>query len=335
MKLNTSYSWSGIHLIKLGCTIPRESQLWNNLSTHEFFATKANTSIYRVVDHNLTIRFTHSSVLSELQDNPVVIQRDWFRDEVTNPQSLNEHAVLDEVNGGWQHSLWDQAVKEFYSKFNESLATPAALLVTTVNTKHIGAQSPQMVSFDFIATIYASTRTRGGITLPAVTAILRLTEGQLHLCFQKMWRLQHHWSCNYRVGAEISAYDYDEKGTFVLLGNAGPELIGRQAVMATWVLTMRCQLHNSRSSTPGAVNVCNTAIGGTCSTWSLAEPSASRKESVVQEKAKDETSLNQPQSRNPNHSCLIESLSISKLLPSLSFFLIFHLLLGFNFSIQT
>lgn len=36
--------------------------------------------------------------------------------------------------------------------------------------------------------------------------------------------------CNrYRVGAEISAYDYGEKGTFVLLGNAGPELIGRQA----------------------------------------------------------------------------------------------------------
>ncbi|KAF3499925.1 hypothetical protein F2Q69_00040259 [Brassica cretica] len=86
-----------------------------------------------------------------------------------------------------------QAVKEFYSKFNESLAAPAALLVTTVNTKHIGD---------------ASTRTRGGITSPAVTAILRLT---------------------YCVGAEISAYDYDEKGTFVLLGNAGPELIGRQA----------------------------------------------------------------------------------------------------------
>ncbi|KAF2535937.1 hypothetical protein F2Q68_00022213 [Brassica cretica] len=88
-----------------------------------FFATKANTSIYRVVDHNLTIRFTHSSVLSELQDNPVVIQRDRY--EVINPQSLNEHAVLDGVNGGWQHS----AAKEFYSKFNKSLAAPAALLV--------------------------------------------------------------------------------------------------------------------------------------------------------------------------------------------------------------
>ncbi|CAN6855055.1 unnamed protein product [Brassica oleracea] len=95
-------------------------------------------------------------------------------------------------------------------------------------------------------------------------------------------------------------------------------------VMATWVLTMRQLVkhtNSSRSSTLGAVNVCNTTIGGTCSTWSLAEPSASSKESVVQGKTKDETSLNQTQSRNPNHSCLIESLCISKLLPSLSFFL--------------
>ncbi|KAG2278073.1 hypothetical protein Bca52824_060628 [Brassica carinata] len=166
-----------------------------------FFATKANTSIYRVVDHNLTIRFTH------------------------NPQSLNEHAVLDEVDDGWQHSLWDQAVKEFYSKFNESLAAPAALLVTTVNTKHIGE-------------LYSNETN--------------------HKCDK-------------------------------------------------WCLSF-------------SVNVCNTAIGGTCSTWSLAEPSASSKESVVQGKAKDETSLNQPQSRTPNHSWLMESLSISKLLPSLSFF---------------
>ena len=102
-----------------------------------------------------------------------------------------------------------------------------------------------------------------------------------------------------------------------------------------WCLSFCSATYKSRSSTPGAVNVCNTAIGGTCSTWSLAEPSASSKESVVQEKAKYEMSLNQPQSRNPNHGCLIESLSISELLHSLSFFLIFHFLLGFNFSIQT
>ncbi|CAF2029817.1 unnamed protein product [Brassica napus] len=87
-----------------------------------------------------------------------------------------------------------------------------------------------------------------------------------------------------------------------------------------WCLSFCSSTYKSRSSTPGAVNVCNTAIGGTCSTWSLAEPSASSKESVVQEKSKYKTSLNQPQSRNPNHGCLIESLSISKLLPSLSFF---------------
>ncbi|KAG2269352.1 hypothetical protein Bca4012_071654 [Brassica carinata] len=184
-----------------------------------FFATKANTSIYRVVDHNLTIRFTHSSVLSELQDNQLY--------KVINPQSLNEHAVLDGVDGGWQHS-----------KVQESLAAPAALLVTTVNTKHIGE-------------LYSNETN--------------------HKCDK-------------------------------------------------WCLSFCSTTYKSRSSTPGAVNVCNTAIGGTCSTWSLAEPSASSKESVVQEKAKYETFLNQPQSRNPNHGCLIGSLTISKLLPSLSFF---------------
>ncbi|WZZ11259.1 hypothetical protein YC2023_097180 [Brassica napus] len=68
-----------------------------------------------------------------------------------------------------------------------------------------------------------------------------------------------------------------------------------------WCLSFCSSTYKSRSSTPGAVNVCNTAIGGTCSTWSLAEPSASSKESVVQEKSKYKTSLNQPQSRNPNH----------------------------------
>lgn len=33
----------------------------------------------------------------------------------------------------------------------------------------------------------------------------------------------------YRVRAEISFYDNGEKATFLLLGNAGPELIGWQA----------------------------------------------------------------------------------------------------------
>ena len=60
----------------------------------------------------------------------------------------------------------------------------------------------------------------------------------------------------------------------------------------------------------GAVQVCNTAIGGARSTWSSAETSASSIESDVQEKAKYETSLNQPQSTNPNHGFLMEPLSI-------------------------
>ncbi|KAJ4866893.1 Uncharacterized protein Rs2_51578 [Raphanus sativus] len=118
----------------------------------------------------------------------------------------------------------------------------------------------------------------------------------------------------YRVRAEISFYDNGEKATFLLLGNAGPELIGWQAselfdnnyeVMAAGanhgMLTPQSVLPETVVETahaPGAVQVCNTAIGGTCSTWSLAEPSASSKESDMQKKVKHEVSLNQTQSTN-------------------------------------
>ncbi|CAN6968548.1 unnamed protein product [Brassica oleracea var. botrytis] len=57
--------------------------------------------------------------------------------EVINGHYLNEHAVLDGVDGASSRGLLinvyllDQAAKEFYIKFNESLASPAVLLVAT------------------------------------------------------------------------------------------------------------------------------------------------------------------------------------------------------------
>ncbi|CAN6863054.1 unnamed protein product [Brassica oleracea] len=42
-----------------------------------FFSTKRK-DIYCVADHKLTICFTHNIVLSEIQYNPVVIERDMF-----------------------------------------------------------------------------------------------------------------------------------------------------------------------------------------------------------------------------------------------------------------
>ncbi|KAH0905628.1 hypothetical protein HID58_037455 [Brassica napus] len=74
-----------------------------------FFATKRK-DIYCVTDHNLTICFTQNIVLSELQYNPVVIDRNMFR---------------------------FRSFQEFEG-FNESLATLAVVLVTAVNTKRIG-----------------------------------------------------------------------------------------------------------------------------------------------------------------------------------------------------
>ncbi|KAH0878543.1 hypothetical protein HID58_065937, partial [Brassica napus] len=275
-----------------------------------FFATKANTSIYRVVDHNLTIRFTHSSVLSELQDNPVVIQRDTFRYKVINPQSLNKHAVLDGVNGGWQHSLWDQAAKEFYSKFNESLAAPAALLVTTANTKHIGGIKcvDQNKGWYYIACSDCHTQANRGPTsfilfvhvwFSFVTGTVSASE-----------LFDNYSEVNYSEGNGDMGANHEMPAPQCMDTIGQTHKFSLQLELYSnetnhkcdkWCLSFCSATYKSRSSTPGAVNVCNTAIGGTCSTWSLNEPSASSKESVVQKKAKYETSLNQPQSRNPNH----------------------------------
>ncbi|KAG2274594.1 hypothetical protein Bca52824_057149 [Brassica carinata] len=96
-----------------------------------FFATKRK-DIYCVADHKLTICFTHNIVLSEIQYNPVVIERDMFR--FLSFQDFERGPLINVY-------LWDQATDEFYNKFNNPLATPtpAVVLVTSVNTKLIGA----------------------------------------------------------------------------------------------------------------------------------------------------------------------------------------------------
>ncbi|CAN7131080.1 unnamed protein product [Brassica rapa subsp. narinosa] len=88
-----------------------------------FFATKRK-DIYCVTDHKLTICFTQNIVLSELQYNPVVIERNMFRF-----RSFQEFE-------GYHRPM--KASHESHNRFNESLATLAVVLVTAVNTKHIG-----------------------------------------------------------------------------------------------------------------------------------------------------------------------------------------------------
>ncbi|CAF2076297.1 unnamed protein product [Brassica napus] len=88
-----------------------------------FFATKRK-DIYCVTDHKLTICFTQNIVLSELQYNPVVIDRNMFRF-----RSFQEFE-------GYHRPM--KASHESHNRFNESLATLAVVLVTAVNTKRIG-----------------------------------------------------------------------------------------------------------------------------------------------------------------------------------------------------
>ncbi|CAN7029017.1 unnamed protein product [Brassica rapa subsp. trilocularis] len=88
-----------------------------------FFATKRK-DIYCVTDQNLTICFTQNIVLSELQYNPVVIERNMFRF-----RSFQEFE-------GYHRPM--KASHESHNRFNESLATLAVVLVTSVNTKCFG-----------------------------------------------------------------------------------------------------------------------------------------------------------------------------------------------------
>ncbi|KAL0648271.1 hypothetical protein Bca4012_046562 [Brassica carinata] len=87
------------------------------------FATKRK-DIYCVTDHKLTICFTQNIVLSELQYNPVVIERNMFRF-----RSFQEFE-------GYHRPM--KASHESHNRFNESLATLAVALVTAVNSKRIG-----------------------------------------------------------------------------------------------------------------------------------------------------------------------------------------------------
>ncbi|CAN6908560.1 unnamed protein product [Brassica oleracea] len=224
--------------------------------------------------------------------------------EVINGHSLNEHAVLDGVDGGSSRAplinvyLLDQAAKEFNIKFNESLASPVVLLVATNKVWY------------YIACSDCHTKANRG---PNSFMFPKNAETSTSLEL-------------YHIHAEVSVYESGQKATFVLIGNAGPELIGRHAselfdnygegvcpsvlplirVVAAALSDAVVEIAHAL----GAVQVCNTSIRGARSTWSSAEPSASSKESDVQEKAKYETSLNQPQSTNPNHGFLMEPLSI-------------------------
>uniref|UniRef100_A0A0D3A9C6 Small ribosomal subunit protein uS17 N-terminal domain-containing protein n=1 Tax=Brassica oleracea var. oleracea TaxID=109376 RepID=A0A0D3A9C6_BRAOL len=153
--------------------------------------------------------------------------------------------------------LRDHAANEFYRKFTDSLQTPTDLLVTTANTKRIGGRGSSRTSSrcqdylgllaqnqDVSAMVNASEVTgqdanhsdcqtkvnRGLASLRCpkcgnvnATEIARLA----FLILTFLHRLSFHSkpsALQYMYLSEILAYDKDEKATFVLLGDVGPEL---------------------------------------------------------------------------------------------------------------
>ncbi|CAN6920773.1 unnamed protein product, partial [Brassica oleracea] len=145
-----------------------------NLSN--FFGSRSKDQ-YRVADHVATVSFSWNSSLSVLENPPVLIPEDRFRFhtykefkancdsrgdlydyvghmKLVNGQRITDHMILDEVDIAEKRHLcvhvqthdrpvmklylWDKAAADFCQKFKSYGSTPSVLLVTTVNSKHLG-----------------------------------------------------------------------------------------------------------------------------------------------------------------------------------------------------
>ncbi|KAL0823666.1 hypothetical protein Bca101_047343 [Brassica carinata] len=143
---------------------------------NKFFGSR-NKAQYRVADHNVTVTFSWNTVLTPLQNSPILFPEDRFRFHdheefeancdlrgdlydyvghmrLINGQDMTEHLIIDEsdivekrhlvvhvqTHGGpvMKLYLWDQAATVFCQKFKSYGSTPRVLLVTTMNPKRIG-----------------------------------------------------------------------------------------------------------------------------------------------------------------------------------------------------
>ncbi|CAN6849111.1 unnamed protein product [Brassica oleracea] len=141
-----------------------------------FYGSK-NKPVYRVADHVATVSFAWNSEMSVLHEIPISFDEDRFRFhsyenfeancdlkgdlydvighmKLVDGQTLIERPSLDDVKiATTRHImihvqshdrpvmklyLWDQTATDFCKKFNSCENTPTVLLVTTVNTKHLG-----------------------------------------------------------------------------------------------------------------------------------------------------------------------------------------------------
>ncbi|CAG7864451.1 unnamed protein product [Brassica rapa] len=149
-----------------------------------FYGSK-NKPVYRVADHVATVSFAWNSEMSVLREIPISFDEDRFRFhsyedfeancdlkgdlydvvghmKLVDGQTLIERPSLDHAKIATSRHimvhvqshkgpvmklyLWDQAATDFCEKFNSCENTPTVLLVTTVNTKRLGAGTLALTS---------------------------------------------------------------------------------------------------------------------------------------------------------------------------------------------
>ncbi|KAH0859216.1 hypothetical protein HID58_087477, partial [Brassica napus] len=235
-----------------------------------FYVSKSKM-LYRVVDHSVTVSFSHNTAISVLEDSPkfyigaILI---FFMNNVidvvghiklVNGQTLTEHLILDEVEIATTRRLlvhvqshdepvvklylWDQTGTEFCKKFKSYEKTPTVLLVTTANTKHLGALTSISSSrvfmdydiqptIDYFSWLGSNPEIAKQVNAEVVTKPETLTIGKYSPTSSR--NLQSYafhaigfsfFHNGYR--AKISVYDNSDQAVFVLLGDAGRELNGK------------------------------------------------------------------------------------------------------------
>ncbi|WZZ91095.1 hypothetical protein YC2023_119674 [Brassica napus] len=205
-----------------------------------------NKTLYRVAEPSVTITFSSSSVLSDLEDSSVCFPKDLFRFhgyeefdaacdlrgdlydyvghiKLVNGQVLNDSLVLDDVEiaSSRRVLLHDKAASDFSGKFKASGGAASVILVTTLNPKRFG----------------------GVLTLSSMTSSRVFLDSDVQATRDYLTWLNSNMAVANRVAAEVvtktetvtigELFSYMKheatKACFVLLGDDGQELTGKKA----------------------------------------------------------------------------------------------------------
>ncbi|CAN7032821.1 unnamed protein product [Brassica rapa subsp. trilocularis] len=219
------------------------------------FYGSGNKTVYRVSDHAVTVSFSWNSELSVLEDSPTPFDEDRFRFhsfedfqascdrkgdlydvvghmKVVNGQCLIGTPVLDEVEiARARHVLVHVQSSELGSN-PQSAELVNAEVVTKRETLTIGeifsyikqeSNKVRLGFFECTATIDDVVHGSTWYYISCSGCHTKATKGPTSLMCSKCGKV------NISGRAQISVYDNSEQAVFVLLGDAGFELTGKQA----------------------------------------------------------------------------------------------------------